>query len=71
MSFRIPTFLMVRFDPLPVSGSSFPGTLKTSMCAIRLFPTARMPGKKLLQPGRWRQYGLTRTSRTQLEQHNA
>ena len=46
------TFFMlasVKLKPHAAAGSSFPGTLKTSLCATRLFPTAECPERNFLR----------------------
>jgi hypothetical protein len=40
------------------SGTSFQDTLKTSLCAIRLFPTARMSWKDLPDTARVRSHAF-------------
>ena len=46
---------LFHFEPRTIAGSFFPGTLKTSMCAPRMFPTSEGPETN---SRRWHASGL-------------
>ena len=45
----IPDWALIERKPRAAAGMLFPGTLKTSLCATRLFPTADYPGRASLR----------------------